>query len=136
MFEVGGGNTCNNAFQLAFQVEEKCFPYYWVFKNNQYRICRKLGSVSLHLPNQYFHTYFVVFLSNITGLAECFACPEGSYCYDGLRPVSCPKGHYCPTGSHDKNWQKCPPGTYNPSVSFLLCCLILSGKVSYVWTEN
>ena len=35
MFEVGG-NTCNNAFQLATQqccvkVEETCCPYYWTF---------------------------------------------------------------------------------------------------------
>ena len=33
MFEVGG-NTCNKRFSTcnALQVEEKCCPYYWVFK--------------------------------------------------------------------------------------------------------
>ena len=41
MFEVGG-NTCNNAFQLAMQhccvqVEEKCCPYYRALRDRMSR---------------------------------------------------------------------------------------------------
>ena len=55
--------------------------------------------------------------SDKKGLAECLICPEGQYCNDSTTPMPCPKGHYCPRGSHDHNWKKCPPGTWNPSVS-------------------
>ena len=46
MFEVGG-NTCNNAFQLAtqqccVQVEEKCCPYYRAFIWVEFSISRML----------------------------------------------------------------------------------------------
>lgn len=64
--------------------------------------------------SQWFHIR-----SNISGLAICFTCPEGKYCNERSgTPLDCPKGHYCPMGSHQHNWKKCPPGTWNPTVGF------------------
>ena len=62
--------------------------------------------------------------SNVTGLAECYICPEGQYCNGGDSRIECPKGYYCPSGSHDGNWKKCPPGTWLPEVSSLLATLL------------
>lgn len=69
---------------------------------------------------------FVLLHSNVEGLPECLICPEGSYCNNkSINPVPCPKGYYCPNGSHDHNWKKCPPGTWNPQVSNLKLTVLL-----------
>ncbi|XP_062816991.1 zonadhesin isoform X2 [Anolis carolinensis] len=49
----------------------------------------------------------------ITGQEECFPCPAGLYCKNGVR-YHCPAGFYCPpkTGVF---LHPCPPGTYNPT---------------------
>lgn len=70
--------------------------------------------------------------SDSRGLAVCTICPEGRYCNDSVNPQLCPKGHYCPNGSHDHNWKKCPPGTWNPSVSDILS-LYLATIINYTF---
>ncbi|XP_028563977.2 uncharacterized protein LOC114585457 [Podarcis muralis] len=51
--------------------------------------------------------------SPITGLEECFPCPAGLYCKNGVRFL-CPPGFYCPPKTGASPYP-CPPGTYNPS---------------------
>ena len=43
--------------------------------------------------------------------SECYVCPSGWYCVDGLLTDRCPPGSYCPQGT-GFNWMPCPPGTY------------------------
>ncbi|KAJ6656075.1 hypothetical protein lerEdw1_004481 [Lerista edwardsae] len=51
--------------------------------------------------------------SAIAGQEECFPCPAGLYCQDGIR-YQCPPGFYCPPKTGVPLYP-CPPGTYNPS---------------------
>nr|XP_020649902.1 multiple epidermal growth factor-like domains protein 11 [Pogona vitticeps] len=51
--------------------------------------------------------------SALAGREECFPCPAGLYCKNGIR-YHCPAGFYCPpkTGVTP---HPCPPGTYSSS---------------------
>ncbi|XP_039224464.1 multiple epidermal growth factor-like domains protein 6 [Crotalus tigris] len=51
--------------------------------------------------------------SAITGQDECYPCPAGLYCKNGVR-YQCPPGFYCPPKT-GVSFYPCPPGTYNPS---------------------
>ena len=43
--------------------------------------------------------------------SECYVCPPGWYCVDGLKTELCPPGYYCPQGT-GFDWMPCVPGTY------------------------
>ena len=51
----------------------------------------------------------------IEGQAECFACPAGYYCTEGLLTFNntrCPVGYYCPERTRHQSEYPCPPGTF------------------------
>ena len=50
--------------------------------------------------------------NNQTHSTQCYTCPAGFYCLEGLLTGRCPRGFYCPLGT-GYNWFSCPMGTYS-----------------------
>ena len=49
--------------------------------------------------------------TNHSGARECYVCPIGFFCIDGVVPQSCSQGYYCPKGT-GFDLVPCPQGTY------------------------
>ena len=52
--------------------------------------------------------------ANHTGATECYTCPAGYYCIDGINALFCKAGFYCPEGT-GADLLPCPQGRFSVS---------------------